>query len=615
MGYRSLDECVADLERHDHLVRISSEVDPDLEMALVQRRVYEAGGPAILYERVKGSRFRAVSNLFGTVERCRFMFRDTLEDIKKIISIKTDPSLAFKNPFKLIGLPLTAMKTVPFKRSKGPVMEGSCSLSDLPQIKSWPDDGGAFITLPQVFSLPPSKKSIMASNLGMYRIQISGGKYKLNQEAGMHYQIHRGIGVHHAEAISFQKPLKVSVFIGGPPAHTFAAVMPLPEGMSEILFAGMLGNRMFRYIRKRGHIISADADFCIAGTIDPEKALPEGPFGDHLGYYSLVHNFPVLNVEKVYCRRDAIWPFTSVGRPPQEDTSFGKLIHEITAPAAPAEVPGLKALHAVDEAGVHPLLLAIGSERYVPWQKRRPMELLTIANALLGFGQCSLAKYLFIVSGEDNPSLDVNDVPKFFIHMLERVNWRSDLHFQTATTIDTLDYSGSGLNMGSKLVMAAAGPKRRDLFSNLPQGMDLELPEGFGPGGFILPGIMVVKGPQFNTETFDSRDGCSKIQELENRLPTKLVDNIPLLVVVDDPDFCIESVKNFLWITFTRSNPSHDVYGSDSFIRHKHWGCEGPLIIDARIKPHHAPPLTDDPKTVARVNALGAKGGPLHGII
>lgn len=615
MGYSSLRQCIVDLEKNGYLVRISSEVDPELEMALIQRRVYEARGPAILYERVRGCRFQAVSNIFGTLDRCRFIFRDTLEDIKKIVKIRGDRSFIFKNPLSSLSLPLTLMKSLPLKVRKGPVTESQCLLSDLPQIKSWPGDGGAFITLPQVFSESPAKPGIFTSNLGMYRIQISGNKYLPDREAGLHYQIHRGIGVHHAQAIEQGRPLKVSVFTGGPPAHTFAAVMPLPEGMSELLFAGMLGSRMFRYIRHGDNIISADADFCITGEVETSSTLPEGPFGDHLGYYSLVHDFPVLKVKKIFCRKDAIWPFTSVGRPPQEDTSFGKLIHEISAPAAPAEVPGLKALHAVDEAGVHPLLLAVGSERYVPWQERRPMELLTIANALLGFGQCSLAKYLFIAAGEDNPYLDINNVQSFFTHILKRVDWKTDIHFQTSTTMDTLDYSGTGLNMGSKVIVAAAGPERRILLSELPAGTDLHLPEGFRRGGFIMPGVMVVRGDTFTNQREPGTGENLEMKELEKHLPLNMVKNIPLIVVVDDPAFCLESLKNFLWVTFTRSNPSDDIHGAGSFIVNKHWGCHGPLIIDARIKPHHAPPLIDDPETIRKVDALGAKGGPLYGII
>ena len=178
----------------------------------------------------------------------------------------------------------------------------------------------------------------------MYRVQLSGGEYEPDREIGLHYQIHRGIGVHHAAAIRAGKPFRVNVFVGGPPAMMLAAVMPLPEGMSELTFAGALGGRRIRMIQRAdGLPIYADADFCICGTVEPDKLLPEGPFGDHLGYYSLRHDFPVLRVEHVYHRDDAIWPFTVVGRPPQEDTIFGQLIHELTGPVIPTVLPGVTA--------------------------------------------------------------------------------------------------------------------------------------------------------------------------------------------------------------------------------------------------------------------------------
>ena len=382
--------------------------------------------------------------------------------------------------------------------------------------------------------------------------------------------------------------------------------MPLPEGLSEVIFAGGLAGRRFRYARKYDHVISADADFVMTGVVHPGETKPEGPFGDHLGYYSLAHDFPVLHVDRIWHRKDAIYPFTVVGRPPQEDTAFGLLIHELTGPMVPVEIPGLKSINAVDAAGVHPLLIAIGSERYVPYRERRPQEILTLANALLGFGACSLAKYLFICANEDNPHLDTHHIENYFVHVLERVDWRRDLHFQTRTTIDTLDYSGTGFNEGSKVVIAAAGGKRRDLSSAIPP--DLTLPDGFKNPAIALPGVAAVEGPAFAA-------GGDDIHRLAETLAPQALDGLPLILVVDDSAFSTRTLDNFLWVTFTRSNPSHDIYGVDSFVEHKHWGCRGPLIIDARHKPHHAPPLIEDPKITKRVDALGAKGGPLHGII
>ena len=609
MGYRSLKACLDDLERHGHLLRVTEEVDPYLAMAEIQRRAYAAKAPALLFENVKGTRFPAVSNLFGTLERARFLFRDTLSRVKRIVQVKADPAKLWRRPWTFATTPFVAAKSLPKHVSMGPVLRNQSRIEDLPAIQSWPDDGGPFVTLPQVYTEHPDREGVMKSNLGMYRVQLSGNDYVPGKEIGLHYQIHRGIGVHHAAAVRRGEKLKVSIFIGGPPAHTLAAVMPLPEGLSELLFAGMLNGRRFRLARRDGYKVSSEADFVIAGTIDPEATRPEGPFGDHLGYYSLVHDFPVMKVEAVYHRDDAIWPFTVVGRPPQEDTTFGKLIHEITAPMVPVELPGVKAIHAVDEAGVHPLLLAIGSERYVPYAERVPREILTSANAILGFGQASLAKYLLIAAQEDAPELDIRDVGAFLRHLLERVDFSRDLHFQTRTTMDTLDYSGTGLNSGSKLVIAAAGPRKRELTRELPSR--LNLPSRYGPARLALPGVLVIQAPPF--PGYDRIE--NEIHRLGAHLSTSDLSTSPLVVLTEDADFTSRSVSNFVWVSFTRSNPSHDVHGVGSFTEHKHWGCRGPLVIDARLKRHHAPPLVEDPAVRRRVDALCAKGGSLHGIL
>ena len=614
MSYSSLHACILDLERHGRLVRVAEPVDPDLEMAAIQRRLYAAGGPAVLFERVRNSRFPALCNLFGTLERARFIFRETLDRVRAVIDAKADPERVLRQPWRYLGLPATAWRALPLQVGGGPVLANRCRLSDLPQIRAWPRDGGAFITLPQVYTEDPDRPDVMRSNLGMYRVQLAGNDYRPDVEVGLHYQIHRGIGVHHAAAIRRGEALRVSVFVGGPPAHTLAAVMPLPEGLSELVFAGMLARRRFRYHRRNRHVFATDADFCLVGTVDPSRTAPEGPFGDHLGYYSLVHEFPVMNVEAVYHREDAIWPFTVVGRPPQEDTVFGALIHELTASMVPAVIPGLRQMHAVDAAGVHPLLLAVGSERYVPYGEREPQELLTIANAVLGFGQASLAKYLMIAAGEDDPSLDPNDIAAFFQHLLARIDLRRDLHFHTRTTIDTLDYSGHGLNRGSKLVMAAAGRPCRTLATAAPR--NVILPPGFGPVRLPLPGVLALGGPAYG----DVLQGGTAMEAVAEHLAADArfaspTTSFPLIVVCDDPDFVGDDLANFLWVTFTRSNPAVDVSGVGMSNMDKHWGCRGSLLIDARTKPHHAPPLEEDPEVARRIERLAAPGGPLHGIL
>lgn len=609
MGYKNLQSCIEDLEKNGHLIRIKEEVDPHLEMAAIHLRVFQAGGPAILFENIKGCKFQAVSNLFGSLERSQFLFRDTLGNVKKMVELKNDPTKALKNPFKNIGVFFNAIKALPKKVSKNSgFIEGK--ISDLPLIQCWPMDGGAFVTLPLVYTEDIDDPGVMKSNLGMYRIQLSGNEYELNKEIGLHYQLHRGIGVHQTKANQNGQPLKVSIFVGGPPSLTLAAVMPLPEGLSEMTFAGALGNRRFRYYYDDGFCIASDADFVICGEVYPMENKPEGPFGDHLGYYSLKHDFPLMKVKKVLYKKNAIWPFTVVGRPPQEDTSFGALVHDISGSAIPKEIPGLKEVNAVDASGVHPLLLAIGQERYIPYQKTtQPQEILTIANHILGFGQLSLAKYLFIAADDKNAPTSTHHIQAFFIHILERINTERDIHFYTKTTIDTLDYSGSGLNEGSKVVIAAAGDKIRELATQLPQNMGN--PTFCKEIKMVIPGVVAISlPPYFNEETT-----LKEMQELSDYFTTNPLENIPMIVVCDDASFVAETLNNFLWVTFTRSNPAVDMHGVQAYNHHKHWGCKGAFVIDARIKPHHAPPLVLDAEIEKRVDKLGEIGGSLHGII
>ena len=599
MAYSSLEACLLDLERTGQLLRIKEQVDPYLEMAAIHLRVFEQKGPAILFENVKGSKYRAASNIFGTLERSQFIFRDTLPKVKQLIDIKIDPTAAIKNPLKSLAALPAALNALPKKNPiSKPVLFEEINISDLPLIHHWPMDGGAFVTLPQVYTEDADKPGIGNSNLGMYRIQLNGNDYILNKEIGLHYQLHRGIGVHQTKANKKGLPLKVSCFVGGPPAHSVAAVMPLPEGMSEMNFAGVLAGKRFGYTYKDGFCISTDADFVITGEVFPGENKPEGPFGDHLGYYSLQHPFPVMKVHKVYARKNAIWAFTVVGRPPQEDTSFGQLIHSMTGSAVSNEIPGLKEVHAVDAAGVHPLLLAIGSERYTPYlQNKKPAEILTIANHILGTGQLSLAKFVFITADDTN-QISTHQIPAYLKFLLERIDLASDIHFYTKTTMDTLDYSGENLNAGSKVVIAAYGDVKRSLANSVPN----EIQHLQVNAKLILPGIIAVDAALINTKGLQEKlkgQGANLLNE----------QGVVMFILTENPTWMVEEINNFLWACFTRTNPSHDMEGVDSFIDQKHWGSNGPLIFDARIKKHHAPPVEKNAAIEKKVDVLLAKYG------
>ena len=630
MGFRTLRQCVKTLREEGQLIEIDYPINPHLEIAEIQRRLFRSGGPALLFRSVLGTQHPVLINLYGTQKRVERLFSDTLDRVRRLVELKIDPAAAIQKPSRYWRSPLDAITMVPRHVRRGNVLTRNIPLTSLPGVTGWPGDGGPFITLPAVYSEHPDAPSLKNSNLGMYRVQLRGNRYEENTEVGLHYQIHRGIGIHHAAAIAKGEPLRVSIFIGGTPSMAVSAMMPLPEGLSELAFAGALAGHRIPMIRRKGRpSIYADADFVIEGTIAPDLTKPEGPFGDHLGYYARQHNFPVMRIDNVWQREDAIWPITVVGRPPQEDTLFGWLVHEITGPIIPTVLPGISSIHAVDAAGVHPLLLAVGSERYLPWKNSsRPAELLTQASAILGQGQLSLAKYLFIVNQADDPSIKASDIQRFFNHVLQRVDWKRDCHFHTETTIDTLDYTGKGFNNGSKLVVAARGQPVRGLPTEISG--DIRLPLGFSKPFACMPGVLVITGPLIqprpSLEASDEKSIWSTTEQQAQWTEdierfTRLIhqaDDImkwPLIVVTDDSEFSAANLENFLWVTFTRSNPATDVHGIGEATHQKHWGCTGPLVIDARLKPHHAPPVEEDPDVVTKVDNLCRRSGPLAGII
>lgn len=610
MGYTTLAACVADMEKHGHLVRIDAEVDPHLELAAIQRRAFRLGAPAMLFTRVKGCAFPMAANLFSTKERLHFIFRDALPRVRQLFALKAHPDLALRHPWDACRVLPALWHLLPRMTRRAPVLECTARPADLPHLTSWPMDGGAFITLPLVYSEHPARAGWGGSNMGMYRVQLDGNSYA-EDEMGLHYQIHRGIGVHHAAALQRGTRLPVRIFVGGPPALTLAAVMPLPEGMPEVLFAGVLGGARLGLTRTADFPLPvvAEADFCISGYIETGLK-PEGPFGDHVGYYSLRHEFPVLKVQRVQHRRGAIWPFTTVGRPPQEDTLFGAFIHELTADLVPQVFAGVHEVHAVDAAGVHPLLLVLGSERYTPYEaERTPRELLTCGLHVLGTTQTALAKYALVAAHEDDSRLTAQDTPQFFRHMLERTDFTRDLHCLTRTPTDTLDYTGTALHEGSKLIWTAAGGPRRVLGTALADGMPLA--EGFTTPCMVGAGIVAVRGP---AHTAERGEQDPRVEAFAQGLAQwRQKEQFPLVVIVDDAAFTAHSWDNFLWITFTRSDPAADIYGAGARTHSKHWGCDGPLVIDARLKCFQAPPLEEDPAIERRVDALGAAGGPLHG--
>lgn len=549
------------LRAENELIEIHAPVDPYLELAEIHRRVIEEQGPALLFTNVKGSAFPVATNLFGTPRRIDLAFgprpeqfmRQAVGAMERLMPPTLKGLWGERN--LLIDALKVGTKSVPAQQA--PVMQVCDTdrpMDKLPVLTCWQEDGGPFITLPLVYTEHPDGGH---HNLGMYRMQVYDG-----QTTGMHWQIHKGGGFHYHEAEQRGKALPVTVFLGGPPALIASAIAPAPEHLPELLLASLiLGQKLpLADDPHGGHRLVAEAEFAISGLVPPHERRPEGPFGDHFGYYSLIHDFPVLHVNRVWHRKDAIYPATIVGKPRQEDYFFGDFLQRLLSPAFPVVMPGVKSLWTYAETGFHALASAVVRESYA-------REALTSAFRILGEGQLSLTKFLLLT---DQP-VDLADFPRLFELVLERFDPRQDLYIFNKTSNDTLDYTGLRLNHGSKAVLAGVGEPVR------------ELPRVYAGGA--LPGIrdarpfcggcLVVSGASFVDDP-----------ELPQRLLQQAKAQLagwPVVIVSDDAAVA-ERQSSFLWSVFTRFNPATDIY-ADAEVRHHHLSYELPLIIDARMKP------------------------------
>ncbi|MHA7965700.1 UbiD family decarboxylase [Paenibacillus sp. CAU 1782] len=562
MSFSNLREYLEALKTEGDLKIIEAPVDPYLELAEIHRRVIEQEGPALLFTNVKGSPFPVVTNLFGTNARVDLAFGPKPEAIMKQIIGATErimpptPKAIWGERGLIWDMMKVGMKEVP--RSSAPLMgmvKRDKPLAGLPAITSWQEDGGPFITLPLVFT--ESLKSRKKHNLGMYRMQLFDGS-----TTGMHWQIHKGGGFHHYEAEQRNEALPVSVFLGGPPALIASAIAPLPEHLPELLMASLiLGGKLPVIKDPLGpHRLPAEAEFAISGKVPPHLRKPEGPFGDHFGYYSLTHDFPVFQVSHMWHRKDAIYPATIVGKPRQEDYYLGEYLQRLLAPAFPMVMPGVRELWAYAEAGVHALAGAVVRESY-------SREALSTAFSILGQGQLALTKFLILT---DQP-IHLSRFDLLLETVLERFKPETDLFIFDETAHDTLDYTSGKLNHGSKAVMLGVGDAIRKLPAHYSEGL-LEEISNIEP---YCKGCLVVSGPAYDSEP-----------ELAERLVERLSKRgteWPLIILADDADIA-KSQSSFLWTVFTRFNPADDIYARAEVRRH-HFSYKLPIVIDARMKP------------------------------
>ncbi|MCY4122566.1 MAG: UbiD family decarboxylase, partial [Acidobacteria bacterium] len=386
-GFPDLRAFIDRLRRDGDLAVVEAPVDPNLEAAEVHRRVIAAGGPALLFTNVTGASFPLATNLFGTARRAELAFGTRpLQLIRRLVELAE--TLLPPTPAKLWGARDVAGALLGIgmrSRTRAPLTEVRTSdirLDRLPALTCWPEDGGPFITLPLVYTEHPERPG---HNLGMYRLQVHDAR-----STGMHWQIGKGGGFHYAVAEARGEALPATVFLGGPPALILAAIAPLPENVPELMLASLIAGDRLPVVGGIGpHRLIGSAEFALMGSVAPRVRRPEGPFGDHYGYYSLAHDYPVFTVGRIAHRRDAIYPATVVGKPRQEDFFIGDLLQELLSPLFPLVMPGVVDLWSYGETGYHSLGAAVVRQRYA-------REAMASAFRILGEGQLSLTKFLLV---------------------------------------------------------------------------------------------------------------------------------------------------------------------------------------------------------------------------
>ncbi|MBX3299165.1 MAG: UbiD family decarboxylase [Acidobacteria bacterium] len=557
--HKDLRTFIDTLRREGEIAEISAEVDPYLEIAEIHRRVIDEQGKALLFTRVKGSQFPVVTNLFGTIRRIELAFgpkplqfvRRAVEAAEELLPPKPAKLWAFRDLFlSAAKLGTRHVRDAPVLASRQPTPD----LERLPLLQLWHEDGGHFVTLPLVYTESPVDGK---HNLGMYRIQ----RYD-KTTTGIHWQIGKGGGFHYHEAEQHGEPLKTTIFLGGPPALILSAIAPLPEGIPELMLASLLAGRKISTADNPlpgHHRLIAEAEFAICGRVPPRERRLEGPFGDHYGYYSLAHEYPVFHADAVFHRKDAIYPATVVGKPRQEDFFIGDFLQELLSPLFPLVMPAVRDLWSYGETGFHSLSAAVVRERY-------GREGLSAGFRILGEGQLALTKFLLLT---DTPQ-DLKDFRALFEHILARADWQRDLHIFTQTAFDTLDYASGKINHGSKAILMGMGDAKRELKREFTG----ELPAGVRAAEPFCGGCLVIEAELYEADrTLAERvAGSGHFDEWE-------------MVIVHDRIEYARTAEKFLWATWTRFDPASDIYAKEVELRNNHVGYRSPIVIDARMKP------------------------------
>ena len=557
--HKNLRSFIETLRKEDNLTVVDAEVDPYLEIAEIHRRVIDEQGKALLFSNVKGSQFPVITNLFGTAKRIELAFgkkpQEFVKNAVEMVDVLLPPKP--KELWKYRQMGFDALKIGTKEVKNAPILERFSrepKLTEIPLLQLWHEDGGHFVTLPLVYTESPVSGK---HNLGMYRIQ----RYD-DTTTGIHWQIGKGGGFHHFEAEKLNKPLPVNITVGGAPAMILAAIAPLPEDVPELMLASLLANGKIETVKnplENGLRLIAEAEFVFSGEVPPHIRQPEGPFGDHYGYYSLVHDYPVFQCKAIFHRKDAIYPATVVGKPRQEDFFIGDYLQELLSPLFPLVMPAVKDLWSYGETGFHSLAAAVVKERY-------SREALGAGFRILGEGQLSLTKFLMLT---DKPQ-DLRDFPTVFEYILERVDWASDFFVFDRTSFDTLDYASGKINHGSKAMLVGVGEKKREL----KREFSGDLPQGVKKAKVFCGGCLVLE-----TENYESNENLGlRVAE------SGLFDDFQIVVLHDSIEFA-ETADKFLWATWTRFNPSTDIKSKEISVVNNHISYKNPIVIDARMKP------------------------------
>ena len=598
--FRSLGEFLSFLESEGDLRVVTREVDWEYEVTEIACREAKAEGPALLFQRVRGSHVPLAVNVLAARRRIEWAIGrrpgavgDELESLFHAL-----PPKRLADLWDLRGSARRVLAMRPRLVDQGPAQAKRLDdLASLPILKLWPEDGGRFVTFPLVLTEHPVTRT---RNLVIYRMQVFDPR-----TTGMHWQIGKGGGFHFHAAERAGQPLEVAVAVGADPATLLAAVAPLPETVDELAFAGFLRGAPTRlaHARTLRMHVPADAEFVIEGVVPPLERRAEGPFGDHFGHYSHAAPFPVFHVRTVTHRRKPVFQASVVGKPPQEDKYMGEAVQEMFTGVLRVIHPEIRDLWAYFEAGFHNLLVVAVENRFAKEGKKTAL-------GLFGTGQLSLTKAIVLVDEDVNP----RDRAAVFGAIARHFDPAEDFLLLPGVPLDTLDFTSTTMNLGSKMVIDAQSHARRAGSA----GVEPDRP------GDALPAVPPVSGDVADPRAFDPGvlahrlawggllavqvrgDGRAVVERLIQRPEYA---GIRLLAAVSD-DVPLADDELLIWGIFTRFDCARDLVPARTEARGALLACRGPLGIDATWKAGYPNPVANLPEVIEKVS--GWWGTPIE---